>query len=210
MLRRADLDNDPLEQFQRWYAAAVVEHPEEAALATATPDGRPSVRMVLCRTVDERGIVFYTNYVSRKGRELAANPRGALLFHWPADRSSDTPNPPPADGQSLGRQVRIEGRVGRVSPEESDHYWRTRSPASRRVAAVSRQSQRLAQRSALEAEVDEIRRRHGDNPPRPGRWGGYRLVPDRYEFWQHGPDRLHDRFVYEPAGDGWRIYRVAP
>jgi len=191
------LDEDPLAQFRRWYqdAAAASPVPEAAALATATPDGRPSVRMVLVKRVDERGFAFHTNLESRKGGELAANPRAALLFHW----------------RELGRQVRIEGAVERVSEAEADEYFRTRPRESRLAAWASPQSRPVADR----AELDELYRQAearfaGGDVPLPPHWGGFRVVPDVYEFWQHGENRLHDRIRYGRAGNGWRRERLAP
>jgi pyridoxamine 5'-phosphate oxidase len=174
--------NDPLALFHEWIDG------EEVALATATPDGRPSVRMVLLKRADEDGFLFYSNYRSRKGRELEANPRAALLFHRP------------------GRQVRVEGTVERVPADESDGYWATRPPASRRSAAASRQSEPIASRDALEHAVAA----QPDEPPRPSWWGGYRLVPDVYEFWEHRDDRLHDRHLFRRREDGWEVVRLQP
>ena len=162
------------------------------ALATAAPDGAPSARMVLLKGFDERGLVFFTSYGSRKGRELAANPRAALLFHW----------------QPLGRQVRVEGAVSRVPVEESESYFRSRPLGSRLSAIASDQSEPVAARAELEARVAAL---EGDaDPPRPASWGGYVLAPAAYEFWQHRDDRLHDRFRYERDGGGWRIDRLQP
>lgn len=191
------LDEDPLARFRRWYedAEAASPVPEAAALATATPDGRPSVRMVLVKRVDERGFAFHTNLESRKGGELAANPRAALLFHW----------------RELGRQARIEGAVERVSEAEADEYFRTRPRESRLAAWASPQSRPIADR----AELDELYRRAearfaGGDVPLPPHWGGFRVVPDAYEFWQHGENRLHDRVRYGRDGNGWRRERLAP
>ena len=184
-MHRDELDPDPLRQFAAWY-----EGNDAVALATATPDGVPSARMVLLKGFDPSGFVFYTGYESRKGRELDANPRAALLFHW--------------DGP--GRQVRIEGPVARVSAEESDAYWASRPLGSRQSAAVSEQSTPIASREELEVRVAGLR----DEPARPARWGGYRLTPEAYEFWQHRDDRLHDRFRYERASAGWRMERLQP
>lgn len=190
---------DPIALFRDWFAAAGVEQVPEGtamALATATPDGAPSVRMVLLRGFDERGFVFFTNYESRKGRELAANPRGALLFYW-ADQ---------------GRQVRVEGSVERVSPEESDAYFASRPRGSQLASWASRQSRRLADRAALEQAWDEARRRFAGGPvPRPAHFGGFRLVPAAFEFWQRGEHRLHERRRCVRTPDGsWRWELLYP
>jgi pyridoxamine 5'-phosphate oxidase len=192
-LAEADLDPDPLRQFEAWFDAAReagVRAPEAMALATATPEGAPSARMVLLKAADERGFVFFTSYESRKGRDLEANARAALLFYW----------------EPLGRQVRVEGTVERVSVEESDAYFASRPPGSRAGAAASRQSRPLADRAELERAVAAL----GDDVPRPEWWGGYRLRPERYEFWQHRENRLHDRLCYERDGSAWRIERLYP
>jgi pyridoxamine 5'-phosphate oxidase len=198
-LGETDLDPDPLVVFRRWFDAATragAFEPEAVALATATPDGRPSARMVLAKGVDERGFAFYTNYASRKGGELEANPRAALLFHWPA----------------LGRQVRVEGPVERLPRGESERYARNRSRDSQVSALASPQSRPVPSREWLEERVAAIAREHEDQEvPVRGDWGGYRLVPDAWEFWQHRPNRLHDRFRYLPdASGGWRIERLGP
>jgi pyridoxamine 5'-phosphate oxidase len=191
-----DLDPDPLRQFARWFedAAGAVDVPEATALATAAPDGRPSVRMVLLKGADERGFAFFTNYESRKGRELAQNPHAALLFHW----------------RPLGRQVRVEGGVQRVDAAESEAYFRTRPLGSRLAAWASPQSRPLADRAELERLYATAVERFGDDVPLPSPWGGFRLVPDVYEFWQHGDDRLHDRIRYERDATGWSKVRLAP
>ena len=192
------LDPDPLEQFRAWFAEArdAVAQADAVALATATPDGRPSVRMVLLKRVDEDGFGFHTNLESRKGMELATNPRAALLFHW----------------QPLGRQVRIEGAVRAAPVPESEEYFRTRPLESRLAAWASPQSRPLADRAALERlYVEAAARFPGEDVPLPPHWGGFRLVPDAYEFWQHGEHRLHDRVRYELMEDGgWRRKRLAP
>ncbi len=196
-LRRADLDPDPLRQFAAWYtrAADAVDAPEAVVLATATSAGAPSARMVLLKGFDHRGFVFYTNYFSRKGQEIAQNPRAAMLFHW----------------SPLGRQVRVEGVVHRIDAAESDAYFRTRPPGSRLSAAASPQSRPVASRDVLEAAVAELVSRHPDGDvPRPDEWGGLRLVASRFEFWQHGDDRLHDRFRYRREGEIWTLERLGP
>lgn len=198
-LSRRDLAPDPFEQFRRWFAEAEeVEPPEPNAmtLATATRDGRPSARMVLLKGVDERGFVFYTNYESRKGRELAENPWAALVFWWP----------------HMARQVRVEGRVEKVSEAESDAYFRTRPRGSQIGAWASRQSTVIASRAELEARYRQYEAEfEGREVPRPPYWGGYRLVPEVFEFWQGRLNRLHDRFRYRKQPDGsWVIERLAP
>jgi pyridoxamine 5'-phosphate oxidase len=193
-----DLDPDPLRQFERWFAEAReagLPVPEAMTLATSTPDGRPSARTVLLKAADERGFGFHTNYESRKGAELAANPRAALLFWW----------------QPLGRQVRVEGAVERAPEAESESYFRTRPLGSRLAAWASPQSRPLADRGELDGlYADALARFPGEDVPRPPHWGGLRLVPDAYEFWQHGDDRLHDRVRYERDGAGWARLRLAP
>ncbi len=194
----ADADPDPLAQFRLWLADAERAVGDEAvsmALATATPDGAPSVRIVLMRGLDERGLVFYTNLESRKGDELRANPRAALVFHWPP----------------LERQVRIEGRVETVAAAEADAYFASRPLGHRFSAAASPQSRVVPDRRALEAAVERLLAEHPHgHPPRPDFWGGYRLVPGAWEFWQGRKHRLHDRIRYRPDGTGWRRERLAP
>jgi pyridoxamine 5'-phosphate oxidase len=197
-LTESDLDPDPLRQFEAWFEearAARIELAEATALATATRDGRPSVRMVLMKGYDERGFVFYSSYESRKGRELAENPRAAMCFYWHA----------------LGRQARIEGTVERVASEESAAYFGTRPLGSRLSATVSRQSDVVESREELKTAAEELRARYGNEAvPLPADWGGFRLAPEVFEFWQHREDRLHDRFRYRPADGGWLIERLAP
>jgi pyridoxamine 5'-phosphate oxidase len=197
-LTRDQLDPDPLAQFGRWFEdarAAESVDPEAMALATATESGAPSVRMVLLKMFDERGFVFFTNYASRKGGELIANPRAALLFHW----------------KPLGRQIRIEGPVTRVSREETEHYARRRTRGSQFGALASPQSRAIPDRGWLEQRVAELEREYPEGEiPVSDEWGGFRVAPQAYEFWQHGFDRLHDRFRYEPADEGWSVERLAP
>ena len=196
-LRRRDLDPDPLRQFERWYeeAAAVVELPEAVALATATAEGSPSVRMVLAKSFGGSGFKFHTGHGSRKARELAQNGCGALLFYW----------------GPLGRQVRVEGLVSRVSDAESEEYFRTRPRDGQISAWASAQSEVIESREALEERVADLEREfEGRHIPLPPHWGGYRLEPEVWEFWQHRDSRLHDRFRYTPEGHVWKIERLSP
>lgn len=197
-LDERDVARDPLAQFALWFEAALsaqVPEPNAMTLATADAGGRPAARIVLLKEVDARGFVFYTNYDSRKGRELLARPRAALLFFWP----------------ELERQVRIEGDVETVDPATADAYFRSRPRLSRLGAWASPQSAPLPDRAALEQQFLEAERRFpGDDVPRPPRWGGYRLVPVVLEFWQGRASRLHDRIEYRRNGEGWRIGRLAP
>jgi len=189
---------DPIITFTEWFDAATqaaVPMPEAMTLATATPDGMPSARIVLLKGYDGNGFVFFTNYGSRKAEELDTNPNAALCFHW----------------TQLERQVRIEGRVSRISAQESDDYFRTRPHGSRVGAWASRQSMPLENRAILETRVREVEDRFRDGEiPLPPFWGGYRLAPERIEFWQGRPSRLHDRLLFERVGGGWKITRLYP
>lgn len=198
-LREHDVDADPLRQFEAWREdarAAGVREVEAAALATASTDGAPSVRMLLVKRADDRGFVFFTNYESQKGSELATNPRASLLFYW----------------DPLGRQVRIAGAVQRTSEAETAEYVHSRARRSQISALASPQSHVVASREALERTVEQLEGRHtaDDELPVPSNWGGFRLVPETIELWQQREDRLHDRLRYRRDGDGWTIERLAP
>jgi pyridoxamine 5'-phosphate oxidase len=198
-LREEDADPDPLRQFAAWYrdaAQAGLREPGAVAVATSTLDGIPSARMVLLKRYDERGFVFYTNYQSRKGLELEANPRAAMLFYW----------------DPLGRQVRIEGQAERTSADDSAAYTRSRPRGSQLSALASPQSQVIGSRSELEQRVADLAQLYADAEiPVPDGWGGFRLSPNRFEFWQHREDRLHDRLVYTLGDDvPWRLQRLGP
>jgi pyridoxamine 5'-phosphate oxidase len=198
-LREADVDADPVRQFARWFreaGEAGLRMPEAAAVATASADGAPSVRMVLVKQFDDAGFVFFTNYDSRKGRDLAANPRAALMFYW----------------DQLGRSVRIEGPVVRLTGDESAAYIRSRPRGSQLSALASPQSQVVSSRDVLEHRVASLAAEYADSePPIPSHWGGFRIEPAVIEFWQHREDRLHDRLRYTPVpGSGWLIERLAP
>jgi len=197
-LDERDVARDPFAQFAHWFkdaAAAAVPEPNAMTLATCDAHGKPSARIVLVKDVDDRGLTFYTNYESRKGREIAANPHASLLFFWP----------------ELERQVRIEGRIEKVDAAAADAYFRVRPRLSRLGAWASPQSAPLPDRATLEARFADAERRFpGEDVARPPHWGGYRLVPARFEFWQGRASRLHDRIEYTRDGEGWRIGRLAP
>ena len=187
----------PFEQFQLWLQEAIdlpVAEPTAMALATANAHGKPSSRIVLLKGLDNRGFVFYTNYDSRKGQELGQQACASLLFFW----------------QPLERQVRIEGVIEKVTDQESDDYYQSRPLGSRIGAWASAQSQPVTV-TALQSRVEQLTAQYGETPPRPPHWGGYRLVPDYFEFWQGRPSRLHDRLVYKPSADNaWAIERISP
>lgn len=197
-LEESDAGHDPLALFRRWFEearSAQLPEPNAMTLATVTPDGGPDARIVLLKGLDERGFVFFTNYESRKGEELATRPRAALVFHW----------------TDLERQVRVEGEVERIAADESDAYYRVRPLGSRIGAWASPQSRVIPDRDVLDTAVAEAQARFGDDPPRPPHWGGYRVLPRRLEFWQGRPSRLHDRLLCTlQDGGGWRIERLAP
>lgn len=196
-LSESEAARDPLEQFERWMTAALSHDlpvSNAMTLATVAEDGRPDARIVLLKGVDRGGFVFYTNYESAKGRQLAARPEGLLVFFW----------------VELERQVRVAGRVEKVTAKESDEYFASRPLGSRLSAWASAQSRPVAARGTLEAALAAAEKAHGDHPPRPPHWGGYRLVPDSLEFWQGRPNRLHDRLLYTRTGDTWTIGRLSP
>ncbi len=195
-LSETESDPDPVTQFARWFdqVRELEADPTAFALATSTRDGRPSVRTVLLKGVDERGFVFYTNYNSRKARELDDTGRAALLFYWP----------------SLVRQVRVDGLVEKIDEAESDAYFATRPIESRWSVYASTQSEVIESREALESRYNVAREAYGEIIPRPSWWGGYRVIPAEFEFWQGRPSRLHDRLRYQREASGWRRDRLAP
>ncbi len=198
-LSETDVHSNPFEQFKIWFdqaIAAQLPEPNAMTLATATLDGKPSARMVLLKDYDQRGFVFFTNYESYKGQQLLENPWGAIAFWW----------------VQLERQVRIEGRIEKVSAAESDHYFQSRPRDSQLGAWVSNQSQVVDSREVLEARLSHLKEEYHNKPvPRPPQWGGFRLIPSAIEFWQGRPSRLHDRLLYRPLEDGsWTIQRLSP
>lgn len=196
-LSEAQADPDPIRQFERWFEDALrarLPLPNAMSLATVTPSGAPSARTVLLKGVERGGFLFYTNYLSRKGRELESSASACLLFLW----------------SELERQVRIDGAVEKVTGEESDEYYATRPLGARLSAWASAQSEPVSSRRILEKSMEEARNRYGERPPRPSHWGGYRVVPREMEFWQGRADRLHDRLLYRRAGSSWAIERLAP
>ena len=196
-LSEHEVDSDPIIQFGHWFQetlSAELPEPNAMSLATVGSNGRPSLRIVLLKDFDARGFTWYTNYQSRKGRELAANPRASLVFHW----------------IDLEREVRIDGRVEKVTAAESDEYFASRPLGSRHAAIASPQSETVASRDVLEARFAAAAADHGETPARPAHWGGYRVLPSQVEFWQGRPSRLHDRLLYTRTGDRWTLSRLAP
>ena len=196
-LSEAQADADPLRQFERWFEDALrakLPLPNAMTLATITSAGAPSARIVLLKGVEQGGFVFYTNYLSRKGRELERSARACLLLLW----------------SDLERQVRIDGAVEKVTPADSDAYYATRPLGARLSAWASSQSEKVDSRKVLESAMADAKRRYGEAPPRPPHWGGYRVMPQEIEFWQGRADRLHDRLRYRRKGDSWAIERLSP
>ncbi len=196
-LNEFDVSPDPLTQFQTWFDQSIradLPMANAMTLSTVSADGQPTARVVLLKGLSDGGFVFFTNYSSRKGRELVANPKASLLFYWP----------------ELQRQIRVDGRIVKVSAEESEEYFGQRPLGSRHAAIASAQSERLATRTELEAAYEASVAQHGDQPPRPPHWGGYRLTPSAMEFWQGRPNRLHDRLLYSRNGSSWMLNRLSP
>jgi pyridoxamine 5'-phosphate oxidase len=196
-LSESDADRDPMRQFERWFEEALRANlplPNAMTLATVSRDGLPAARVVLLKGVERGGFVFFTNYRSRKARELDALPQACLVFIW----------------SDLERQVRVTGTVEKVDAAESDAYFVTRPLGARLSAWASEQSEKVASRSVLESAMAEAKARHGDSPPRPPHWGGYRVMPAEIEFWQGRADRLHDRLLYTRSAGTWKIERLAP
>jgi len=197
-LLEAEVDANPVEQFQCWFAqasAAELPEPNAMTLATVTAEGKPAARMVLLKGFDQQGFVFYTNYLSRKGQDLSQTPWAALVFWW----------------AELERQVRIEGSVAQISAQETDTYFYSRPRGSQLGAWASQQSQVIRDRTILEHRLQDLEQQYHDQPiPRPPYWGGYRLQPDLIEFWQGRPNRLHDRLCYRKEGEQWKIERLSP
>lgn len=196
-LLESNIESDPFLQFNKWFdlvlSANVIE-PNAMTIATATKDGFPSARVVLLKGFDESGFIFFTNYGSRKGKELTDNPFASALFWW----------------REFERQVRIEGKIEKVSRAESKKYFNLRPVKSRYGALASNQSERVESREVLEKRFAELEKQFGENPPTPEKWGGYKLIPNRFEFWQGRRDRLHDRICYEKDKDNWKIFRLQP
>ncbi len=196
-LSESNIDKNPFRQFTRWFDIVFKEklvEPNAMILATSNKKGIPSVRTVLLKEYDQTGFIFYTNYNSRKGKDLAENPLASVLFLW----------------LKLERQVRIEGKVVKLTRKESLEYFNQRPLKSRYGALASNQSEIISDRKTLEARFKDLQIKYGDNPPMPKNWGGYRLIPNKFEFWQGRRDRLHDRICYEKTKSGWKIYRLQP
>ena len=196
-LLESNISNNPFVQFRLWFDLVVqaeIIEPNAMTIATATKDGIPSARMVLLKEFDETGFTFFTNYGSRKGKEISENPFASVLFWW----------------KEIERQVRIEGKIEKISREESREYFNVRPLKSRYGALASNQSEVVANREALEKRFSELEKQFGDNPPMPENWGGYKLIPNKFEFWQGRQDRLHDRICYEKINGEWKIYRLQP